>query len=98
MKLHRCVVGEKQGIWDLTLPLVEFVYNNVVNKSRGESPFEVVHGYSSRTLVDLIRLPLDARVSQPSSTFAQHIHDLHVEIRRKIALSNDSYKRKFCCG
>ena len=31
-------------------------------------------------------------MSHPASTFAQHIHDLHAEIRRKIALSNDSYK------
>ena len=45
-----------------------------------------------RTPTDLISLPPDARVSQPASTFAQHIHDLHAEIRCKIALSSDSYK------
>jgi len=71
---------EKQGIWDLTLPHVEFGYNNAINRSTGKSPFEVVHGYSPRTLADLIPLPPDARVSQPAFTFAQHIHDLHDEI------------------
>jgi len=78
--------------WDLTLPLVEFAYNNAVNRTTGKSPFAIVHGYSPRTPADLIPLPPDARVSHPASTFAQHIHDLHAEIRRKIALSNDSYK------
>ena len=46
MKLHRCVVGEKQGIWDLTLPLVEFAYNNAVNRSTCKIPFDIIHGYS----------------------------------------------------
>ena len=91
-ELLRCVVAEKQGTLDLTLPLVEFVYNNAVNRTTGKSPFEIVHGYSPRTLANLIPLPPDAGVSHPASTFAQHIHDLHAEIRRKIALSNDSYK------
>jgi len=62
----------------------------------GKSLFANVHGYSPRTSTDLIPLPLDARVSNTASTFAQHIHDhvhdLHAEIRRKIVMSNDSYK------
>jgi len=66
--------------------------NNAVNRTTGKSPFEMVHGYSPRTPANLIPLPLDAHLSHPASTFAQHIHDLHAEIRRKIALSNDSYK------
>ena len=93
-ELLQCVVWEKQGVWDLTLPLVEFAYNNAVNRSTAETPFEVAHGYSPRTPADLISLPPDAHVSKPASTtFAQHIHDLHVEIRLKIALSDDSYKQ-----
>jgi len=63
-------VGEKQGAWDLTLPLVQFAYYNVVNRSTGKSPFEVLHSYSPRTPTDLIPFPLDACVSQPTSTFA----------------------------
>ena len=90
--LLRCVIREKQGTWDLTLPLVEFAYNNAVNRSTGKSPFQIVHGYSPRTPSDLIPLPPDVRVSQPASTCAQHIHDLYVEIRCKIAISNDTYK------
>ena len=79
--------------WDLTLPLVEFAYNNAVNRTTGKSPFKVVQGpWLFFTPADLIPIPPDARVSHATSTFAQHIHDLHAEIRRKIILSNDSYK------
>jgi len=62
-ELLRCVVGEKQGAWDLILPLIEFIYNNAVNRSTGKSPFEVVLGYSPPTSADLIPLPPDAHVS-----------------------------------
>ena len=83
---------EKQGTWDLTLCLAEFAYNNAVNRSRGKSPFDIVHDYSPCTLADLLSLPPDAQVSHPASPFAQNIHDLRAEIQRKIALNNDSYK------
>jgi len=88
----RCVTREKQGTWDLTFPLVEFAYNNAFIGPRAKSLFHIVHGYSPRTPSDLIPLPPDARVSQPASISAQHIHDLHAKIRRKIAMSNDNYK------
>jgi len=53
----------------VTLPLVEFAYNNAVNRTTGKSPFEIVHGYFLRTPADLIPLPLDVHVSHPASTF-----------------------------
>lgn len=39
------------------MPIVEFAYNNYVNRSTGKSPFEVVQGYSPRILTDLVALP-----------------------------------------
>ena len=86
-------MDEKQGTWSLALALVEFAYNNAVNKTTGKSPFEVVYGYSACTPDDLIPLLPNAGMSHTASTFAQHIHDLLAcEIRRKIALNSDSYK------
>ena len=35
----RCLVGVKQGVWDLILSTIEFSYNNFVNRSTGKSPF-----------------------------------------------------------
>jgi len=45
-----------------------------------------------RTSAKLMLLPPDAQVSQPASMLAPHVHDLHVEIQRKIASSDDNYK------
>ena len=88
----RCLVGVKQGVWDLIFPTAEFAYNNPVNCSTGKSPFQIVNGYSPRTPIDLVPLPPHMRISEPAENFAKHIHDLHAEIRRKISLSNEEYK------
>ena len=55
------------------------------------SPFEVVHSYKPRKLIDLIPMT-HPRVSYSASTFASHIYDLHKEISKKIQESNIQYK------
>ena len=77
----RCLVGIKQGVWDLILSTAEFAYNNSVNRSTGKSLFQIVNGYSPRTPIDLVPLPPHMRISEPADYFAKHIHDLHAEIR-----------------
>ena len=54
----RCLVGVKQGVWDLILSTAKFAYNNSVNRSTGKSPFQIVNGYSPHTPIDLVPLPL----------------------------------------
>ena len=88
----RCLVGVKQGVCDLILSMVEFAYNNFVNRSTGKSHFQIVNGYSPHTPIDLVPLPPHMRVSKPVENFAKYIHDLHVEIRQNISLSNEEYK------
>ena len=88
----RCLVGVKQGVWDLILSTAEFAYNNSGNRSTGKSLFQIVNGYSPYTPIDLVPLPPHMRVFKPAENFAKHIHDLHAEIRRKISLSNEEYK------
>ena len=70
----------------------EFAYNNYVNRLTGKSYFQIVNGYSLCALIDLLPLPPHMCVSQHVENFAKHIHDLHVEIRRRISLSNEEYK------
>ena len=72
--------------------IVEFSYNNFVNRSTGKSPFQIINGYSLHTPIDLVPLPPHMCVSELAENFAKHIHDLHAEIRRKISLSNKEYK------
>lgn len=90
--LLRCLVGDKPGNWDLVLPIAEFAYNNSVNRSTSHSPFEMVQGFSPRQPLDLIPLPPDFHPAASAQAFANHIRDLHNEIKRKISLSNDQYK------
>ena len=71
---------------------IEFVYNNYVNRSTGNSLFQIVNSYSPLTPIDLVPLPPHMCVSEIAENFAKHIHDLHVEIRQKISLNNEEYK------
>ena len=85
-------MGDKLGNWDLFLPMAEFAYNNSIHRTTGKSPFMIVHGISPCQPVDLAPLPLESRTSEFATDFATHMHDLHTEVRRQIALSNDNYK------
>jgi len=67
--LGSCSVRGKQGTLDLSFHLLEFTYNNAVNRSTGKSPFEVVHDSSPHTPGNLIPLPPNARMIHPTSTF-----------------------------
>ena len=92
--LLRCLIGENVKNWDLLLPKAEFAYNNSVNRTTGKSPFEIVHGYQPNRPLDLIPLPVHARVSEPAEHFAQHVRNLHKKIIQKIKISNDAYKKQ----
>jgi hypothetical protein len=58
----------------------------------GMSPFEVVHGYKPRKPLDLIPMSPHASVSMSAEAFAQHLHNLHIEINKQLEVSNASYK------
>ncbi|KAI9174969.1 hypothetical protein LWI28_025455 [Acer negundo] len=90
--LLRCVVGDKLGNWDLFLPMAEFAYNNSIHRTTGKSPFMIVYSISPRQPVDLAPIQLESRTSEFATNFATHMHDLHTEVHRQIALSNDNYK------
>lgn len=57
-----------------------------------KSSLKTVIGYTPSFDLENPFHPLDYRASEPSHSFAQHIHDLNAEIRRPIALSNESDK------
>ncbi|KAK8923695.1 hypothetical protein KSP39_PZI019139 [Platanthera zijinensis] len=90
--LLRCLAGEHVGSWDLDLPIAEFAYNSSVNRSTGLSPFHIVSGYDPRKPIDLIPSPLESRPSESAESFAQHLHELHESVRRRIIMSNENYK------
>ena len=85
-------MNRQQSVWDLILSTTEFAYNNFVNYSISKSHFQIVNGYSPRMAIDLVPVPPNTRVSEHVENFTKHIHDLHVEIKRNISLSNEKYK------
>ena len=90
--LLRCLVGEANKNWDLILPTVQLAYNSSTNMTIGIRPFEVMHGYPPKKPLDLLPMSPHVRVSESAEAFAQHLHDLHHEIRNKIQASNFQYK------
>jgi len=90
--LLRCLVSDHNRNWDLILPTAQFAYNSSINGSISMSPFEVVHGYKPRKLLDLLPMSLHARVSESAESFARRIQDLHIEITKQIQTSNAQYK------
>lgn len=51
-------------------------------------------GLEPRKPIDLVLLPVSARASAEADAFAHHIRNIHADMRRKIALSNISYKQQ----
>ena len=73
--------------------MVEFVYNDPVNKTTGLNPFEVITGFKPKQPIDLVPMAQhNSRLSDSASTFASHIHTLHEEIREKIKKNNADCK------
>ncbi|KAK8942512.1 hypothetical protein KSP39_PZI008912 [Platanthera zijinensis] len=91
--LLRSLVAEHSATWDLVLHIAEFAYNSFVNRSTGMSPFQIITGYDPIKPIDLIDLPSTYRTSIFASSFAKHIHELHKEIRPKLTLKYESYKK-----
>ena len=93
--LFRCSVGEHVTNWDQVLPMVLFAYNHIVNGSISHNPFEIVTGLLLRKLIDLVPLLMETLPNIEVNAFSKHIHDLHEEVWRKIAFSNENYKTHF---
>ncbi|XP_038695889.1 uncharacterized protein LOC119993050 [Tripterygium wilfordii] len=89
--LLRCLVVDHVTSWDLILPQAEFVFNNSINRSTGSSPFEIVAGIKPRTPIDLLPLPSFQQPSGEALEFASHIHQIHAEVKRRLAISNEAY-------
>jgi hypothetical protein len=88
------VVTDYNTTWDLLLPHAEFAYNCSVNRSTGLSPFEIVTGAKPKVPIDLSPLNTFSRVCEGTEDFIKHMQDIHVEVRKRIALSSEKYKQR----
>lgn len=82
--LLRCIAGNKPKQWDLALAQAKFAYNNMVNRTTGKAPFEVVYGRTSRLAVDLVALPKLPEASVAAEHLAERVKTTQEGVRQHL--------------
>jgi hypothetical protein len=85
-------VTEHHTQWDHILPQVEFSYNDSVNRSTGQSPFQVVYGIQSRGISELRDSKQMATRSASAEDFAEAMKELHSQVKQRLLESSQEYK------
>ena len=78
--------------WDLRLNHAEFAYNWAPTYATSHSPFEACYGVNPLTLIDLIPLPIEHKVSFETEERAKEIKKLHKQIQAQGEKVNASDK------
>jgi hypothetical protein len=86
--LLRSLVAEHHNSWDNTLPQVEFAYNDSVNQSTGQSPFQIVYGTQLRGFSELRDLEQTTTRSASAEEFAEAIRELHSRVKERLQNSS----------
>ena len=73
----RILVTEHHSQWDNILPQEEFAYNDLVNRSTGQSPFQIVYGMQPRGIFELRDSEQIATSSASAEDFAEAMRELH---------------------
>jgi hypothetical protein len=92
--LLRSLVTEHHTSWDQILPQAEFAYNNLVNRSTGKSPFQVVYGMQPRGVSELRDSEQTVTSSASAEEFAEVMKELHCKVKQRLKYSNQEYKHR----
>jgi hypothetical protein len=92
--LLRSLVTEHHSQWDNILPQAEFSYNDSVNRSTGQSPFQVVYGMQPRGISELRDSEQTATRSASAEDFAEAMKELHSQVKERLQNSSQEYKRR----
>jgi hypothetical protein len=90
--LLRSLVTEHHTQWDHILPQAEFAYNDSVNWSTGQSPFQVVYGIQSRGIFELRDSKQMATRSASAEDFVEAMKELHSQVKQRLLESSQEYK------
>jgi hypothetical protein len=92
--LLRSLVTEHHNQWDHILPQAEFSYNNSINRSTGQSPFQIVYGMQPRGVSKLKDSEQDETRSASVEYFAEVMKELHSQVKERLHNLNQEYKRR----
>jgi hypothetical protein len=92
--LLRSLVTEHHNSWDNVLPQAEFAYNDSVNRSTGQSPFQIVYGTQPRGVSELRDSEQTATRSASAEEFAEAMKELHSQVKERLLKSSQEYKRR----
>jgi hypothetical protein len=92
--LLRSLVTEHHSQWDHILPQAEFTYNDSLNRSTGQSPFQIVYGMQPRGVSELKDAEQVEFRSASAEDFAEGMKELHSQIKERLQSSNQEYKRR----
>ena len=85
---------EHHSQWDSILPQAEFAYNDSVNWSTSQSPFQVVYGMHPRGISELRDLGQTSTRSASAEESAKVMKELHSQVKERLQNSSQEYKRK----
>ena len=91
-EMLRCFVSMTPALWEETMPMLEFCYNDSVHASTGYSPFFLCYGRHPRTAASLLKSPLP-RTASPSAD--QALYKLQTAVsnaRKSILCAQDQQK------
>jgi hypothetical protein len=92
--LLRSLVTEHHSQWDNILPQAKFAYNDSVNRSIEQSPFQVVYGMQPRGISELRDSEQTATRSASAEEFAEAMKELHSQVKERLQNSSQEYKRR----
>jgi hypothetical protein len=92
--LLRSLVTEHRSQWDSILPQAKFSYNDSVNQSIGQSPFQIVYGVQPRGVSELRDLEQTATRSASAEEFAEAMKELRSQVKKRLLELSQEYKRQ----
>jgi transposase InsO family protein len=92
--LLRSLVTEHHSQWDHILPQTEFSYNDSINRSIGQSPFQIVYGMQPRGVYELKDSEQNETRSASVEDFAEAMKELHSQVREHLQNSSQEYKHR----
>jgi hypothetical protein len=90
--LLRSLVIEHRSQWDHILPQVEFAYNDSLNRSTGQSPFQIVYGMHPRGVSELKDSEQNEFRSASAKDFTEAMKELHSQVKERLQSPCQEYK------